>query len=1154
MSERTRISFLAARPLGSLAGVGLAAAALSCMGPQSQAAGTAEAESPAAAAAAPQSLGFHPPQAAPAAAPAAATGDGDEAAKWDVNSPPGPTAEVNIDTDEGTWMSLDVSPDGREVVFDLLGDLYTVPISGGEAKSLTSGMAWDMQPRYSPDGRWIAYTSDRGGGDNIWIVPRAGGEPKQVSSETFRLVNSPSWSPDGQYIVARKHFTGTRSLGAGEMWLYHISGGQGVQLTEKTNDQKDSGEPVLSPDGRFLYYSQDVTPGPVFEYNKDPYAGIYAIKRLDRQEGRTETFISGPGGAVRPTPSPDGKKLAFVRRVGLDTVLFVHDLATSKARPVYAGLDRDMQETWAIHGVYPSMAWTPDNRSIVLWAGGKIRRVEVGNDAGAAKVSEIPFRVRDTRTVSQPLRFPIEVHPERFHTKALRWVEVAPDGRSVVFQALGHIYIRDLVNGAPKGPARRLTGDDDVYELYPSFSRDGREIVYTTWNDERLGSVRVIPRRGGKGRTLTRTPGHYVEPTFSPNGRTVVFRKLGGSMLRAQRQVQDPGLYAISARGGTPQLITRSGQQPHFGAGDERVFFLDAAGGGSELKLLLNSIGVDGKDQRTHLRSPAVVEYRVSPDGRWVAFRERYEAYVAPFPAAGKPVDIGSESKAVPVTQLSRDAGENLHWAGDSQTVLWSLGPQLFHRPLTQAFAFLDGAPAELPPPPDAGVDIGFDVASDAPGGRVVLAGGRVVTMRGDEVIDDGVVVVEGGRIKAVGARGQVQVPAGATVIDTTGMTLVPGLVDVHAHGPQGADGIIPQQNWLHYATLSFGVTTVHDPSNDTNTIFAAAEMARAGMVTAPRIFSTGTILYGATTPFTAKVETIDDARTHLRRLQAVGAFSVKSYNQPRRDQRQKVVAAARELGMMVVPEGGSLFEHNMNMVVDGHTGVEHAIPIAHGYGDMKQLWGGTAVGYTPTLVVGYGGLWGENYWYANSDVFAHPRLSRFVPPFLLTPRARRRVLASEGDWNHISIATLAKELGDAGVKVNVGAHGQREGLGAHWEMWMMVQGGMTPHQALRAGTLNGAAYLGLDGDIGSIEPGKLADIAVIEGDVLADIRVSEKVRYVVVNGHAYEAATMDEIQTGGGQPRQRRPFFWEGEGAGAVTQSQATSYGHGCGCGQGAH
>ena len=1065
-------------------------------------------------------LAFGMPGMAKPAAPATssdAVGEGEKKKpNWDIEAPTGPTKDVSIDTAEGTWMSLDVSPDGKTIVFDLLGDLYSIPMEGGEAKSLSSGMAWDMQPRFSPDGKWLAFTSDRDGADNIWVMEADGKNPRQITKEDFRLVNSPSWTPDGQWIAARKHFTAERSLGTGEIWLYHRSGGKGLPMTEKPNDQKDVGEPALSPDGRYLYFSQDTTPGAEFQYNKNPHAGIYTIKRLDRVEQRVEPYISTQGGAVRPTPSRDGKLVAFVRRVGLQTALFLHNTVSGEDKLLRAPLDRDMQETWAIHGVYPSMAFTPDNSSIVVWAGGKINRVDVSSGA----VTNIPFHVKDSRKVVSALRFPVEAHPARFDTKMLRFVEVSPDGKSVVYQSLGRLYVFDLQTKK----ARPLTTDKGYFEQEPAFSRDGKTIVYTTFGDETLSRIRVVSAAGGQGKLLLDKPGHYVEPTISPDGKNVVFRKIAGGGIRSRLYSQDTGIYVLPMTGGEPRLVTRKGFSPHFGADSDRVFFL-VDGEDKEKKRELHSIDLDGSDERTHLRSENATEIRVSPDGRYVVFQELFQGYITPMPVTGRVVDIGPKTEGLPVARVTKTAGDYLQFSGDSKRIHWSLGPELFTRALTDSFAFLAGAPEKLPEPPELGTPIGFSVDSDAPTGKLALVGARIVTMKGKEVLDEGTIMIDRNRIVAIGKSADIVIPADATRIDVHGKTIIPGLVDVHAHGPQGSDGIIPERNWLHYAELAFGVTTTHDPSNDTATIFAAAEMARAGLLVAPRIYSTGTILYGAKAAFKAVIEDLDQAREHLRRLHAVGAFSVKSYNQPRRSQRQQVLAAARELGMMVVPEGGSLFEHNMTMVVDGHTGVEHALPIGRGYSDMVQLWSGTEVGYTPTLVVGYGGLWGENYWYAHSDVFAHPRLTQFVPPEDLEPRSRRRLFASDGDWNHFEIARLCKQLADAGVRINLGAHGQREGLAAHWEMWMLVQGGMTPHEAMAAATINGAHYIGLDKDLGSLEPGKLADLVVIDGNPLANIRVSEKVLYTVINGRIFDAATMNEI---GNHPRKRGKFFWE--------------------------
>ncbi|HEX9148236.1 MAG TPA: amidohydrolase family protein [Thermoanaerobaculia bacterium] len=1070
------------------------------------------------------------PATIPAPTPVPTTGSGSsEAKKWNVESPPYPMpVEAPIDTDEGTWMSLDVSPDGKEIAFDLLGDIYALPIGGGEARALTSGVAWDMQPRYSPDGKRIAFTSDRSGGDNVWVMDRDGSHPTPVSKEDFRLLNSPVWAPDGDFLAARKHFTGTRSLGSGEIWLYHRSGGEGTQMVKRPNEQKDLGEPAFSPDGRYLYYSQDATPGRIFQYNKNPHGEIYVIQRLDRVSGRTDRFVQGPGGSVRPTPSPDGKWLAFVRRVRFKTVLFTKDLVSGHERPLYDGLDRDMQETWAIHGVYPSMGWTPDSRAIVVWAGGKIRRVE--RESGRASV--IPFHVKGTRRMAEAVRFSRRIAPDRFPVRMLRWVTVSPKGDQVAYQALGRIYVRDLPDGTP----RRLTKQADHFELYPSFSRDGQRIVYSTWNDEKAGTVRIAPSRGGEGRVVSSEPGLYREPVLSPDGARVVYRKDAGGGLLTPDWSTETGLYwspATGEAGGAAALVSRDGFGPQFGKGSDRVYFtkLEETEGSREQreeeKRVFVSAALDGADLREHYVSENATEFAISPDEKWLAFRERYNAFVTPFVRTGKRIEIGPKAKSLPVARVSKDAGEYIHWSGDSRSLHWALGPELFTRALPETFSFVPGAPEKLPEPEEKGRPIGFDATTDVPSGSLAFVGGRVVTMKGggDEVIEDGVVVVEGNRIRAVGPRTSIPIPAGARTVDVTGKTVLPGLVDAHWHGDLGGNGVIPQQNWSTDAGLAFGVTTAHDPSHDTGEFFAASEMARAGLVRAPRLFSTGTILYGAGGDVRVEIDSLDDARAHVKRMKASGAFSLKSYNQPRRDQRQQILAAARELEMLVVPEGGSLFEHDMTMVVDGHTGIEHTIPVANIYKDVLQLWRSNGVGYTPTLLVGYGGIWGENYWYQHTNVWENPRLSRFVPPAELDSRSMRRMMAPEEDFNHFNIARIARELHDAGVSVQVGAHGQREGLGAHWELWMLVQGGMTPLEALKCGTWNGARYLGLDADIGSLEPGKLSDLVVIDGNPLADIRQSEKVLYTVVNGRLYDAATMNQM---GNHPGERAKYWWE--------------------------
>ena len=1061
-------------------------------------------------------------------APPAEPSKDDENAKkpaWDVTQTLGPSRPLTFETTEGTWQNLDVSPDGRQIVFDLLGDLYLMPVEGtgsGLARRLTSGAPFDMQPRFSPDGRSIAFATDRDGLWNIWVMEADGSDPRQVSKEKRWFVNSPTWAPDGQYIFVRRHFVKERSLGAGEIWMYHVSGGEGLQVTEKNGWQKDAGEPALSPDGRYLYYSKDVTPGSTFEYNKDPYGTIYATIRRDLRTGKERTVTSRPGGSITPRVSPDGRWLAFIRRVRLETVLFIRDLVSGRERPVWNGLERDMQEAWAVHGVYTQYAWLPDSQTLVVWAQGGFWRV----DAAAGTAARIPFRARVEQTVHEPLRFPQQVHPARFPVRMLRDVHTSPDGTRAAYSALGRIYVKPLPGGEPV----RLT-NDDVVELDPAFSPDGGSLVYTTWTDTGAGGVRVAPVGGGAPRDVVRTPGHYLEPSFSPDGTLIVYRATRSDELRGPGHDVETGLFVVKADGSeTPRFVREQGAEPQFDHTGSRIYFRERR----DEKFVLASVDLSGGDEQVHFRSDNATQIVPSPDGRWVAFAERYHAYVAPFPRSGRPVDLGPKVAAYPVARISRDAGMYIHWSGDSRTVRWALGPELFSRELSRSFAFLAEGREGAEEPESTGVPIGFTAASDVPTGVVAIEGARIVTMSGgareakaaaSSVIETGTVVIEGNRIAAVGPSGRVRVPAGAARIDARGKTVIPGLIDVHAHVGSEGDGILTETNWALVANLAYGVTTSHDPSNDTEVVFTNAELVRAGAKLGPRLFSTGTILYGAETPFKAEVETYDDAVAHLRRMKAVGAFSVKSYNQQRRDARQMIVKAARELEMMVVPEGGSLVYQNETMVHDGHTGVEHSLPVPNVYKDVAMLFGASGAGYTPTLIVGYGGLSGEYYFYQHDNVWENRRLLTFTPREIVDARSRRRTMAAEDDFNHVRIARGARAIRDAGGLVLLGAHGQLQGLGAHWELWMLAQGGMSPLEALACATIDGAKYLGLDRDLGSIEPGKLADLVVLDRNPLENIRNSDSVRVVVANGRVYDAATMNEA---GNHPRPRGAFYWE--------------------------
>lgn len=546
------------------------------------------------------------------------------------------------------------------------------------------------------------------------------------------------------------------------------------------------------------------------------------------------------------------------------------------------------------------------------------------------------------------------------------------------------------------------------------------------------------------------------------------------------------------------------------------------------MKKSYRSVKLDGTDEKTHFNMKYGKQITPSPDNNWVAFTDLHKVYVAAFPKTGKPIDLNKDTKAIPVKKVARDAGISLHWSKDSEKLNWTLGEEYYSMDLAERFAFLENAPDSIPPLDTTGIKVGLKLKHDKPEGLIALTNVRIITMNGDsEVIENGTILIKENKIEAIGTADQVKIPEKVKVMDMAGKTIMPGFVDVHAHLGTWRVSVSPQKQWSYYANLAYGVTTTHDPSTNTEMVFSQSEMVKTGAMVGPRIFSTGTILYGADGDFKAVVNSLEDARSAIRRTKAFGAWSVKSYNQPRREQRQQVMQAARELGIQVFPEGGSFFFHNMSMVADGHTGVEHNIPVVPLYDDVIQFWSNTETGNTPTLVVNYGSVNGEYYWYENTNVWEKERLLNFTPRSVIDSRSRHRTKLPKEEYEngHILTSQSCKKLNDAGVLINLGSHGQLQGLAAHWELWMFAQGGMTNMQALRAATMNGAKYIGMDSEIGSLEKGKLADLIILEKNPLDDIYNTETIEYTMINGRLFDSNTMNEV---GNYDNKRNKFWWE--------------------------
>ena len=1055
---------------------------------------------------------------------------------WDVAAPnySVDAQRIPLSVTEGTWMNLDVSPDGSRIAFDLLGDIYEIPITGGKAVPLLSGHAWEIQPQYSPDGRSLAFTSDRNGADNIWVMELAHPENKQqITNETFRLLNNPSWHPSGDYLVAKKHFTTSRSLGTGEVWLYdanleaNLERGNlsGSVLVERPSAafQKELGEPTFSADGKSVFFIQNTTPGNTFIYHEDSNGEVMAIKRYDLERGEISKVVGGAGGAVRPTPSPDGKSLAFVKRVRAASRLFVMDLESGEQTMLVDDLDPDMQETWAVQGAYPTMAWTPDSREIVYWSQGKIWRVDVDTQVSL----NIPFEVVDDRSAYPAVQVAVEVAPTTLKTAMPRFAVKSPTGNAIVFESMGKLYRQ-----TPGSVAKRLTRDkSDRRELSPVFSPDGKTLFFVSWTDQDLGSIRSVSAAGGRSKPVLSRPGHYVDLTVSRDGQTLLFTKLSGSALTSPYWGKRPGIYTYTLGDDTAEFVGKRGRSPHFGP-DNRIFATErvssAVGRGSDdASSTLISMNRKGEDIKSHASSPLATMILISPDGKYVAYREAGRLYVAALPMTGRAVSLSSVTNnasgpaAYATERISAPGGEFINWSADSRELSWSVGPKLMAYRVDDSLGTGQNTAMEI-------ADLGLSVPADRPTGVVAFTNGHIVTMNGNrETLANGVVVVTENRITAVGEMGSVAIPEEAKIVDLAGRTLLPGYVDAHAHGPYARDDIIPQNNWSLLAHLALGVTTVHNPSSRAAQVFPAAEYQRAGVTLGPRIFSTGEIIYGAKSTGFDPIESLEDAKAVVARLKAQGAISVKNYNQPRRAQRQMVIEAARDAGMLVVAEGGSLYNLDMNLIADGSTGIEHNIPTLNIYDDVRGFWSQTEVGYTPTLVVTYGGLTSEDRFYRDTEVWKHPLLSRFVPPTVLQPRSVRRVTSPEPDFRDDDAAAAAKELMELGVIVNTGAHGQREGLATHWEMWSFAEGGMSPMQMLSTATINPAKYLGMDKDLGSIEVGKLADLQIVDGNPLDDVKATDRITHVMVNGRLYGADDLAEEVTGNAPAPK---LWWHGQ------------------------
>jgi len=1090
--------------------------------------------------------------------PAPAAEDAKDDAKKDQPLPLKPSRNIEFKTSEGTWLSLDVSPDGKTILFELVGDLYTMPISGGEARKLTSGMGFNSQPRFSPDGKKIAFLSDRGGAENVWIADADGSNPKQLSQDEQSEFASPVWTPDGYYVIVSR-FT-QFPIGAAELWMYHVKGGAGVQVT-KSHTKADTTPrkwlnalgPSLSIDGRFLYYTARKHPDGFYNVTFP----LSQIIRRNLITGDEDTVTDAPGSAMRPEISPDGNLLVYATRTETETGLRIRDLKNGEERWLKYPVQRDDQESLFTRDFLPNYAFTPDGKEVVAAWGGKIHRISVATGAD----TEIPFTAKISRELGPDLNLAMRVDEGPVQLRLIQQPVQSPDGKRLAFSALTHLYVMDILGGTP----RRLT-TAATPEFMPAWSPDGQWVAYVTWTQDGGQIWKTRSDGSGSPQQLTRVSAYYRDVNFSPDAMRIV-------ALRAPRQGHveqfnewdatpvNLDLIWLPSGGGDANLIlpARGAAHPHFGPEPDRLYVYSENG--------LMSFRYDGTDRRTVVKvngktwfpdpdkpdgTPAD-DVRISPDGKWALAQVSNQVYLLAVPRmGGEAVTVDVSKSPVPLRKLTDVGGDYMDFANAGKTITWAEGSTFFRLPLDQvefespkkpdesaakpnptasaskATASSEDAKADdkkkLPKLKPEIITVNLTFPRHTPSGQAVLRGARVITMHGDEVLENADILVKDNRIVAVGKSGSVTVPSGAKLIDVSGKTIVPGFIDIHPHWFEIRRGVLDLQNWSFLANLAYGVTAGRDPQTGTNDMFAYQDLIDTGDIIGPRPYSTGPGVFPDT-----DFQSLDDANDVVRRYRHFYRTTyLKSYLVGNRKQRQWMVMACKKEGVMPTTEGALDMKLDFTHAIDGFSGNEHSLPITPLFDDSVQFWSRSGIFYTPTLIVAYGGPWAENYFYENTEVHDDPKVRRFLPHNIVDDRTRRRRIWTRND--ELAFPRLAAQdakLIKAGGKVCIGSHGQFQGLGFHWEMWALASGGASNLDVLRSATLRGAEAMGFAQDLGSIEPGKLADLVVLNKNPLDDIHNTNTIQYVMKNGELFEGDTLNQIYP---QQKPLPPLWWWNE------------------------
>jgi Tol biopolymer transport system component len=1028
----------------------------------------------------------------------------------------GRTRPLNFTVEEGTWMSLDVTPDGKQVVFDLLGDLYTMPVTGGTAVALTRGVPYDSQPRVSPDGQWVAFVSDRGGDDDLWVMRRSDGSLRKLSSNPQGIAIAPSWTADSrQVLVAEATAHVETHLGAPEakFRLYSLSG-EVTDIADKEGKPVTGSGGVLSNDGRYLYFAQR-SPGDDATYGMP----IAQIRRLDLASGIVESLTNGAGGGTRPVVSSDGRLLIYATRDAGRTVLRRRDLESGSDRLLTRSAQQDRQDYGrTLRGDHlPGYVLMNDGQSVLLSSDGKIRRV--GLRDGVA--SEIPFRADVSLEVGPRLHKPYRVEQGPLTARLAQSPSFSPDGRRIVMSVLTKLYVMPARAGAL--PERVTRGD--ALEYQPVWSPDGQWLAYVVWAREG-GHIWKVRADGRGAQQLTVHPAFYTDLAFSADGQRVLAMR-GSTLMRANTpespQLRIPlDLIWIPAHGGTARVIAaaQTSRYPHFSNDADRIYTTDGHA--------LYSIRYDGSDRRTHLRlsgrfdarnnsQPVAEQLIVSPDGQQALALINKQVWRVMLPQTDPNLSLDVHARNPTAIRLTDVGADFLGWSQGGKFITWAIGSTMY-RVATHSSDSVASRPMGMRESASEveSFAVNVRVPRAIPTGTVVLRGASVIPMSAESgagVLENADIVIAGNRIVGVAASGSIDIPSDARIIDLSGRFVVPGFIDTHAHWAFPSREIQDPDNWSLRVNLAYGVTAGLDVQSNLGENFIYQDMVDTGQTLGTRAFMVGPGVFGINRfkTFETDLQSYEETLAYLRRYQQhYRTHNLKAYLVGNRRQRQWIVQAAQALGLMPTTEGFGDPLLAITHALDGMHGNEHAMIDSALHADVIQTFARTQTSYTPTLNITHYGLSGSEYFFSRVDLRDDTKLERFYPRNrLLELTGRRSVWARHDEFNFRAMAEQAAKIQRAGGLVGVGSHGEMQGLGYHWELQMLEMGGMRPAEILQAATRDGARIIGVEQDLGSLEAGKLADLVVLRANPLQAIANAKAIAYVMQNGVLYDGDTL---------------------------------------------